>query len=192
MKYKDYTIEYTSTGNTHVDHVDDIFCRVYRQPKDASEAEMLNSFIIPGGEIHDYGSAEAAITAYMRRDYPDNDEQDAQDYRKLQEYQKELQQQMKLLIERLLTRHGGSITSYPVTDEYGGGDYPVTMIFYGRRGARDINITNVYLDEAGRLKAGGINDHEGSITRELEILPEHYTGILAFLAFALGIKPIPR
>jgi hypothetical protein len=110
----------------------------------------------------------------------------------LQEYQKELQQQMKLLIERLLTRHGGSITSYPVTDEYGGGDYPVTMIFYGRRGARDINITNVYLDEAGRLKAGGINDHEGSITRELEILPEHYAGILAFLAFALGIKPIPR
>jgi hypothetical protein len=74
MKYKDYTIEYTSTGNTHVDHVDDIFCRVYRQHKDASEAEMLNSFIIPGGEIHDYGSAEAAITAYMRRDYPDNDE----------------------------------------------------------------------------------------------------------------------
>lgn len=91
MKYKDYTIEYTSTGNAHVDHMDDIFCRVYRQPKDASEAEMLNSFIIPGGEIHDYGSAEAAITAYMRRDYPDNDEQDAQDYRKLQEYQKELQ-----------------------------------------------------------------------------------------------------
>ena len=57
MKYKDYTIKYTSTGNAHADHMDDIFCRVYRQPKDASEAEMLNSFIIPGGEIHDYGSA---------------------------------------------------------------------------------------------------------------------------------------
>lgn len=125
---------------------------------------MLNSFIIPGGEIHDYGSAEAAITAYMRRDYPDNDEQDAQDYRKLQEYQKELQQQMKPLIERLLTRHGGSITSYPVTDEYGGGDYPVTMIFYGRRGARYQYYQR--LSRRRRLKAGGINDHEGSITRE--------------------------
>lgn len=192
MKYKDYTIKYTLTGNTHADHMDDIFCRVYRQPKDASEAEMLNSFIIPGGEIHDYGSAEAAITAYMRRDYPDNNEQDAQDYRKLQEYHKELQQQMKLLIERLLTRHGGNITSYPITDEHGGYDYPVTMLFHGRYGSRTINITNVYLDGAGRLKAGGINDHEGSITRELEILPEHYAGIFAFLAFALGIKPIPR
>ena len=192
MKYKDYTIKYTSTGNTHADHMDDIFCRVYRQPKDASEAEMLNSFIIPGGEIHDYGSAEAAITAYMRRDYPDNNEQDAQDYRKLQEYHKELQQQMKLLIERLLTRHGGNITSYPITDEHGGYDYPVTMLFHGRYGSSTINITNVYLDGAGRLKAGGINDHEGSIKRELEILPEHYAGIFAFLAFALGIKPIPR
>lgn len=192
MKYKDYTIEYTSTGNTHVDHVDDIFCRVYRQPKDASEAEMLNSFIIPGGEIHDYGSAEAAITAYMRRDYPDNNEQDAQDYQKLQEYHKELQRQMKLLIERLLTRHGGNITSYPITDEHGGYDYPVTMLFHGRYGSQTINITNVYLDGAGRLKASGINDHEGTITRELEILPEHYAGILAFLAFALGIKLIPR
>lgn len=192
MKYKDYTIEYTSTGNTHVDHVDDIFCRVYRQHKDASEAEMLNSFIIPGGEIHDYGSAEAAITAYMRRDYPDNNEQDAQDYQKLQEYHKELQRQMKLLIERLLTRHGGNITSYPITDEHGGYDYPVTMLFHGRYGSQTINITNVYLDGAGRLKAGGINDHEGTITRELEILPEHYARILAFLAFALGIKLIPR
>lgn len=192
MKYKDYTIKYTSTGNTHADHMDDIFCRVYRQPKDASEAEMLNSFIIPGGEIHDYGSAEAAITAYMRRGYPDNNEQDAQDYRKLQEYHKELQQQMKLLIERLLTRHGGNITSYPITDEHGSYDYPVTMLFHGRYGSSTINITNVYLDGTGRLKAGGINDHEGSITRELEILPEHYAGIFAFLAFALGIKPIPR
>lgn len=188
MKYGNYTIEYSSTGNTHIDHVDDIFCQVYRQPKDESKTEMLNSFIIPGGEIHDYGSAEAAITAYMRRDYPDNDEQDAQDYRKLQEYQKELQQQMKLLIERLLARHGGNITSYPVTDEHGGNDYPVTMIFYGRRGTQNINITNVYLDGAGRLKAGGINDHEGTIIRALEILPEHYAGILAFLAFALGIS----
>lgn len=188
MKYRDYTIEYSSTGNTHIDHVDDIFCRVYLQPKYAPKTEMLNSFIIPGGEIHDYGSAEAAITAYMRRDYPDNDDRDTQDYRKLQEYKKELQQQMKLLIERLLARHGGNITSYPVTNENEGCDYPVTMIFYGRYGTQNINITNVYLDGAGRLKADGIDDHESSITRALEILPEHYAGILAFLAFALGIN----
>jgi hypothetical protein len=191
MKYGDYTIEYLSTGNTHIDHMDDILCRVYRQPKDASKTEMLNSFIIPGGEIHDYGSAEAAITAYMRRNYPDNGRQDTQECRKLHEYQLELQQRMKQLIERLLVRHGGNITSYPITDEHGGYDYPVTMLFHGRYGSRTINITNVYLDGAGRLKASGINDHEGTVTHALEILPEHYAGILAFLAFALGIKQIP-
>lgn len=190
MKYEDYIIEYISTGNTHIDHKDDIFCRVYRQRTQGTPAaEMLNSFVIAGGEIHDYGSAEAAITAYMRRDYPYNDDLDIRTYRKLQERQRELQQQTKQLIERLLVRHGGNITSYPITDEYGGGEYPVTMVFHGRHGSRSINITNVYLDGTGQLKAGGIDEHNATIERELKVLPEHYAGTLDFLAFALGIRP---
>lgn len=189
MKYGDYIIEYILTGDTHIDHADDIICRVYRQYEGTSEVEMLNSFIITGGEIHDYGSAEAAITAYMRRNYPANAEQDIQEYLKLQEHQKELQQRMKQLIGSLLARHGGNITSYPITDEYGGCDYPVTMLFHGYHGSRDINITSIYLDEAGRLKASGIDDHDGTIERALEVNPEHYAGMLAFLAFALGIRP---
>ena len=95
---------------------------------------------------------------------------------------------MKRLIERMLTRHGGRITSYPVTDEYGGSDYPVTMIFRGNRGCRNINMTDIRLDENGRLKAGGIDDHDGTVEKNLEILPEHYARTLAFLAFALGIR----
>ena len=189
MKYGNYIIKYKSTGNTHIDHADDIFCRVYRQSEGASDVEMLNSFIIAGGEIHDYGSAEAAITAYMRRDYPDNDAPTVQEYFQLQKRQRELQHQTKQLIERLLIRHGGNITSYPITDEHGSCDYPVTMLFHGRYGLRNINITNVHLDEMGRLKAGGIDDHDGTIEQALEIHPEHYAGTLAFLAFALGIRP---
>lgn len=189
MKYGNYIIKYKSTGNTHIDHTDDIFCRVYRQSEGASDAEMLNSFIIAGGEIHDYGSAEVAITAYMRRDYPDNDAPTVQEYFQLQERQRELQQQTKQLIERLLIRHGGNITSYPITNEHGSCDYSVTMLFHGRYGLRNINITNVHLDEMGRLKAGGIDDHDGTIEQALEIHPEHYVETLAFLAFALGIRP---
>ncbi|GAA6256071.1 hypothetical protein F070042J6_19230 [Bacteroides sp. f07] len=189
MKYKDYTVKYKSTGNTHIDHADDIFCQVYRQSEGASDAEMLSSFIIAGGEIHDYGSTKAAITAYMRRDYPDNDAPTVQEYFQLQERQRELQQQAKRLIECLLIRHGGAITSYPITDEHGGCGYPVTMLFHGRSGSRNINITHVHLDEMGRLKAGGIDDHDGTIEQRLDIHPEHYAGTLAFLAFALGIHP---
>lgn len=189
MKYGGYIIEYTSTDNTHIDHTDDIFCRVYRQPEGTSETEMLNSFIVTGGEIHDYGSAEAAITAYMRRNYPSNDEQDIQEYRRLQKRQKEVQHQVEELIKHLLARHGGNITSHPIADEYGGCDYPVTMLFHGYRGSQNINITGIYLDKAGRLKACGIDDYDGTFEQALEIHPEHYEGTLDFLAFALGIRP---
>lgn len=190
MKYGEYIIEYTSTGNTHIDHADDIFCRVYRQPDGTSEPEMLNSFIVTGGEIHDYGSVEAAITAYMRRNYPDNDEHDIQEYRRLQKRQKELQRREKEFIEHLLARHCGNITSYPPVDEYGGCDYPVAMLFHGYRDSRNINITGIYLDEAGLLRACGIDDHDGTIEQALEIHPEHHEGALDFLAFALGIRLI--
>ena len=96
MIYKNYIVEYVPTGNTHIDHKDDICCRVYlRLPGDTTEPELLSSFLILGGEVHDYGSAEAAITAYMRRNYPDNDEQDIRDYRQLEECRRELQQRMK-------------------------------------------------------------------------------------------------
>lgn len=189
MNYQNYIIEFSSAGRTDLDHTGDMFCKVFhRHPDGTPQAEILNSFIITGGEIHDYGSAEAAVMAYMRRKFPDNEVQDIQDYRQLLERQRELQGRMKQLAERLLARHGGRITSYPEPDEYGGMDYPVTIIFYGKYGTQDINITAIYLDADGRLRADGIDDRNGTIEKNFEVPSEHYAGAIAFLAFALGIK----
>ena len=42
MIYKNYIIEYVPTGNTHIDHKDDICCRVYlRRPGDTTEPEPV-------------------------------------------------------------------------------------------------------------------------------------------------------
>ena len=189
MKYRNYTIEIAHAGRTDLDHKDDILCHVYNlQPDGMQSTDVQISFTITSGEVHDYGSAEAAVTAYMRRTYPDNEVQDIRDYRIVQEKQGMLRQEMKQLIERLLARHGGCVVAYPTPDEYGASDYPVTIPFYGRYGAQNINIVSLCLDADGRLKADGIDDRDGTIEKGLEVPSEHYAGALAFLAFALGIK----
>lgn len=169
MKYGNYIIEFSKVGNTDLDHKDDVLCKIHLQRHDGTpEVEAQNDFIITGGEIYDYGSTEAAIMAYMRREYPINDTLDILDYRLLQKRQMELHWRIKRFVEHLLARHGGCITSYPVPDEYGGTDYPATMVFNGPKGTQDVNITTLYLDADGRLKANGIDDRDGTIEKNLE------------------------
>lgn len=189
MNYKQYYIETESAGNTDLDHINDVRCQVYKQAPDNSQKKVeIGQFIITGNEIRDYGSLDTAIIAYMHRDYPDNNPSDEERYRKMQEQEAQLQADQKALLIDILNRNGGRITSYPVPDEDGGVEYPITMAFYGKHGNPNISITDVYLNEHDEPYVDGIDEEIGSVERGFQVYPEHVSWALDFLTIALGFK----
>lgn len=189
MNYKQYYIETESAGNTDLDHTSDVCCKVYKQAPAGSQKKVeIGQFIITGNEIRDYGSLDTAIIAYMRRDYPDNHPADEERYRKMQEQETQLQTDQKALLIDILNHNGGRITSYPVTDEDGCIEYPVTMTFYGKHDNPNISITAVYLNEHGEPYVDGIDEAIGSLERGFQVYPEHVSWVLDFLSIALGFK----
>lgn len=189
MRYKELYIETESAGNTNLDHTSDVCCKVYKQTPDDSQKKVeIGQFIITGNEIRDYGTLDTAIIAYMRRDYPDNNPAYEERYRKMQEQESLLQADQKALLIDLLNRNGGRITSYPVPDEDGGVEYPVTMAFYGKHDNPNISITDVYLNEQGELYVDGIDEEIGSVERGFQVYPEHVSWVLDFVTIALGFK----
>ncbi len=189
MNYKQYYIETESAGNTDLDHTYDVCCKVYKQATADSQKKVeIGQFIITGNEIGDYGSLNTAIIAYTHRDYPDNNPADEEKYHTMQEQEAQLRAGQKNLLIDILNRHGGRITSYPVPDEDGGVEYPVTMTFYGKHDNPNISITDVYLNEHGESYVDGIDEAIGSLERGFQVYPEHVSWVLDFLSIALGFK----
>lgn len=189
MKYKEYNIEITPAGNTGIDHTDDICCTVYKQNSNADQKNIASGhFTVTTNEIGDYGSIEAAIIGYMQRDYPDNNPADEERYSKIKKQEKQLQVEQKALLIDILNRNGRHITSYPVPDEDGGVEYPITMAFYGKHSSSNISITDVYLNEAGVPYVDGIDEAAGSIERGFRVYSEQCSWVLDFVTIALSFK----
>ena len=187
IKYGIYTIETVPTGNNNSDCKADVSCHVYK----ATKSEAVDNFLITGNETSDYGSLETAVTAYMCRYFPDNDTNDEKFYRNLNKREQRLQEDYKKLILKLVKKHGGRITSLPIPDKYGCSDYPVTTAFYGKHDNPNISITNVYISEYGEIMVDGVNEDTGYKEREYRAYPEHYSCLLDFIGFALGLRNQP-
>lgn len=189
MKYKEYNIEITPAGNTSIDHTDDICCTVYKQNPNADQKNVeIGHFTVTANEIGDYGSLEAAIIGYMHRDYPDNNPADEERYSKIKKLEKQLQAEQKALLIDILNRNGRHITSYPVPDEDGGVEYPITMAFYDKHSSSNISITDVYLNEAGVPYVDGIDEATGSIERGFRVYSEQCSWVLDFVTIALSFQ----
>ena len=186
IQYKKYIIEVESAGNEDLDHKQDIICHVYRQNFKGIKEREVGSFLVTGHEIAGYGSTEKAVTAYMRRSYPDKRMKGRLLYRFLNLLERLLQKQQRSLLVRLLNRYGKRITSFPVPDEYGGYDYPVTMLFYDQHENLCIGVTDVYLDEQAIIRVDGIDEQSSYMERWLQACPEHYSRLLDFTLQALG------
>lgn len=182
MNYKQYYIETESACNIGLNHTEDVCCKVYKQ------SVQIGHFTITGNEIGDYGSLDKAIIAYMHRDYPDNNPADEERYLKIRKQEKQLQSAQKALLIDILKQNGGRVTSYPVPDEDGGTEYPVTMTFYGKHDNPNISITDVYLDEHGEPCVDGIDEEIGSVERGFQVYPEQISWVLDFLTIALSFK----
>ena len=180
MKHKSYLIETTPAGNTDIDHVKDVCCTVCRNGIEAGR------FIVTQNELGEYGSLEKAVRAYMQRDYPDNAGRDEVRYRRMRKMETRLQKRQRALLTAILRRNGDRVTSYPVPDEDGGVEYPVTMAGSGKYGNPKISITDVHLDEYGELYVDGIDESTGAAERNYPVCPEQYSWALAFLGIALG------
>lgn len=190
LQHEAYTLEIVPAGNDSLEHSEDVRCHVYKPScHRKGEKEEADSFLITGNELSDYGSMETAVTAYMRRNYPDNIPQDERQYHRLNRQEQRLQEQQKELLVKLLKRHGGHITSLPVPDKDGCSDYPVTMVLSGRHDNLNINITDVYLDEK-HIRVDGVEQRCGSKQCDFHACPEHYSGLLDFAAFALGFRNV--
>lgn len=187
MKYKEYNIKTTPAGNTNIDHANDICCTVYKQTSNADQKNVeIRHFTITANEIGDYGSLEAAIIGYMRRDYPDNNPADEERYSKIKKLEKQLQAGQKALLIDILNRNGRHITSYPVPDEEGCVEYPVTMPFYGKHGNPNISITDAYLNECGVPYVDGVDEATGSVKRGFRVYSEQCSWVLDFVTIVLG------
>lgn len=182
MKHKGYLIETTPAGNTDIDHVKDVCCTVCRNGIEAGR------FTVTQNELGEYGSLDKVVRAYMQRDYPDNAWRDEVRYRRMRKMETRLQKRQKALLTAILRRNGDRVTSYPVPDEDGGVEYPVTMAGYGKYGNPNISITDVYLDEYGELYVDGIDESTGAAERNYPVCPEQYSWALAFLSIALGFR----
>lgn len=125
MKHKSYLIETMPAGNTDIDHVKDVCCTVCRNGIE------VGRFTVTQNELGEYDSLEKAVKAYMQRDYPDNAWRTEANYRKIQKAETRLQKRQRALLTDILRRNGGRVTSYPVPDEDGGVEYPVTMTCSG-------------------------------------------------------------
>ena len=189
MIFGKYYIETEPANNQHIDHVKDVKCKVFRHGNDNSLVpEEISNFIITGNELFDYGSLDKAIRAYMCCDYTENDLSDKACYQKIHEEERLLQNRMKDLLIRLLDSQDGHVTSLPVPDKDGCVEYPVSMFFYGRRGNLNISVTDVYFNENSALCVDGMDESKGNFEHGFQVCPEHYLGILDFLAIALGFK----
>lgn len=182
MKHKSYLIETRPAGNTDIDHVKDVCCTVYRNGSE------VGRFTVTQNELGEYDSLEKAVTAYMQRDYPDNARREEARYRRIRKAETRLQKRQRALLTAILRRNGGRVTSYPVPDEDGGVEYPVTMAGSGKYGNSKISITDVYLDEYGELYVDGIDESTGAAERNYPVYPEQYSWTLVFLSTALGFR----
>lgn len=182
MKYKDYLIETAPAGHTDIDHVKDVCCTVYRNGSE------VGRFTVTQNELGEYGSLDKAVRAYMQRDYPDNARREEARYRRLRKTETRLQKRQRALLTDILRRNGGRVTSYPVPDEDGGVEYPVSMACYGEYGNPNISITDVHLNEHGELYVDGIDESRGTAERNYPVYPEQYSWTLAFLSVALGFR----
>lgn len=124
----------------------------------------------------------------MRRYHPNNTQKDKKRYQRLLLRKQQVQNDMLAMILNLLSRHGNRINSYPVPDEDGCVEYPVSMTLYGKHNDPMISITSVYLDEANLLKADGVNESKCITECGFVLYPEHYSWTLDFIAIALGYK----
>lgn len=182
MKHKSYLIETMPAGNTDIDHVKDVCCTVCRNGIEAGR------FTVTQNELGEYDSLEKAVRAYMQRDYPDNTRREEARYRRMRKAETRLQKRQRALLTAILRRNGGRVTSYPVPDEDGGVEYPVTMTCSGKYGNPNISITDVHLDEHGELYVDGIDESTGAAERNYPVCPEQYSWTLAFLGIALGFR----
>ena len=165
MKHKSYLIETTPAGNTDIDHVKDVCCTVYRSGSE------VGRFTVTQNELGEYDSLEKAVKAYMQRDYPDNAWRDEARYRRIRKTETRLQKRQRALLTAILRCNGGRVTSYPVPDEDGGVEYPVTMAGSGKYGNPKISITDVYLDEYGELYVDCIDESTGAAERNYPVCP---------------------
>lgn len=187
IKYGIYIIETVLADNDSSDCKADVTCHVYK----ATKTEEVDSFSITSNELSDYGSLETAVTAYMRQFFPDNSTNDVKCYRNLNKRERRLQEDYKKLIIKLVKKHGGRITSLPISDKYGYSEYPVTTAFYGKHDNPNISITNVYISEYGGIMVDGVNEDTGYKESEYRVYPEHYSCLLDFIGFALGLRYQP-
>ena len=138
--------------------------------------------------LGEYDSLEKAVRAYMQRDYPDNAWRDEVRYRRMRKMETRLQKRQRALLTAILRRNGDRVTSYPVPDEDGGVEYPVTMTCSGRYDNPNISITDVHLDKYGELYVDGIDESTGAAERNYPVYPEQYSWTLVFLSTALGFR----
>lgn len=106
-----------------------------------------------------------------------------QEYLMLKLKEEQLSQKTKSLIIKAITENNGRITFRKGQDEY-----PITKILSGY----SISITDVYLDENGRICINGIDNDITGTSTELTIEPDHYSDILFFIAYVLGWKRNPQ
>ncbi len=100
-----------------------------------------------------------------------------QEYLMLKLKQEQLSQKTKSLIVNAIEENNGRITFRKEED-----DYPITRILSGY----SISITDVYLDEKGRICVDGIDNDIIGTSTELKIELEQYSDVLYFIAYVLG------
>lgn len=168
------------------DDTNDTYCVVYSEDPNETPASEVGNFTVTEGEEKAYGSLDAAIIAYMRRNYPDNGPRGEQRLYILRARKRELQGDIRAMILDLLSRCDKRITSFPVPDEDGCVEYPITMALYRELNSPMISLTSVYLDSDGILKADGDDEVRGTTERGFQLYPEHYAWALDFITLALG------
>lgn len=96
--------------------------------------------------------------------------------------------QTKKLLDEVLKLNVGHITSYPVPDEEGCIQYPVTVTFCGKNGNSQTSITGVYLDESGEPCIDGLNKKTSVSQYEVKVQLEHCSMALGFISYTLGFQ----
>lgn len=111
-------------------------------------------------------------------------------YYRLRRRTQKLQRAQWNAIVELLSRNGGCVSYTPEDDpeEAGMDDFPVKMLFYGKHENPCIALTDVSLDEDGKVRVNGINDKIEIPEKNYSIDPEHYAGILDFIAIVQGYR----
>ncbi|WP_291125483.1 hypothetical protein [Dysgonomonas sp. UBA7698] len=94
-----------------------------------------------------------------------------------------IKKNMKALIIRAIQENGGKISLQQ--EEEDENTYPSGITFYGKRDIYFISITDVYMDEEGKICMDGIDENTVEDFTGIYIEDQHLDDVLYFIGFVL-------